>query len=283
MRGRQVSRPIEELVSEARQLVEGGARELNLIAQDTTSYGRDLYGELRLAELLRALARGVREPVWFRLLYAYPRNLTAEMLAALGADPRFCPYVDLPLQHIADPVLRAMGRGVTRAQTLEQLDLIERKLPGAALRTAFIVGFPGETEAHFEELLAFVREGRFAHAGVFAYSAEPGTRASQLGDRVPRDEKERRREALMLAQREVCRARLKRRVGASCEVLVDALATPDAKAPHGAVCIARSQYEAPEVDGVVYLRGVRARRLRPGARVCARITGALDYDLVGEA
>jgi len=278
MRGLQVSRPIEDLVTEARQLAEGGAREICLIAQDTTSYGRDLYGRFRLADLLRALL-AVRGPRWFRLMYAYPKHLTAEVLDVLASDARCCPYIDLPLQHIADPLLRAMGRGTTRLQTVALLDLIARFLPGGAIRTAFIVGFPGETDAHFAELLDFVKEGRFAHAGVFLYSREPLTPAARLPDDIPLAEKEARRDALMLAQRDVSRRRLRARVGTRIEVLVDGAPAADCPFP-AARAVARSQFEAPDVDGVVYLRGRGASKLAPGTFARVNVTAALDYDLV---
>ncbi|MCY3022680.1 MAG: 30S ribosomal protein S12 methylthiotransferase RimO [Planctomycetota bacterium] len=280
MRGRQVSRPIEAIVAEARQLAEGGAREIVLIAQDTTSYGRDLYGRFRLPDLLRALL-AVSGARWFRLMYAYPRHLTGEVLDVLAGDERFCPYIDLPLQHIADPILRAMGRGVTRKQTIELLDMVARKLPGGAIRTAFIVGFPGETEAQFQELLDFVKEGRFAHAGVFLYSHEPQTAAARMPDALPPAEKEARRKALMLVQRDLSRRRLQRRVGQTLEVLVDG--APAADCPvRGARAVARSRLEAPEVDGVVYLRGRGASRLTPGMFKKVEIVRAMDYDVVAD-
>lgn len=281
MRGLQVSRPIEKIVEETRELAEGGAREISLIAQDTTSYGRDFYGEFRLAELLRALSK-VKGPRWYRLMYAYPRYLTEEMLDVLASDERFCPYIDIPLQHISDPMLSAMARGVTKAQTIALLDLIAHKLPGGAIRTTFIVGFPGETENDFKELLDFVDEGRFTHAGVFLYSTEPLTPAAKMPETVPLAEKKSRRDAIMLAQREVSRRRTQARVGQTLELMVDG-AVPDGKSPvKDAAVLARSQFEAPEVDGVVYLKGKTANKLEPGAFVNARIIDAMDYDLVAK-
>jgi len=282
MRGRQVSRPIEALVAEARELAEGGAQEINLIAQDTTSYGRDLYGQYRLADLLRALLE-TKGPRWFRLMYAYPKHLSAAVLDVLSGEERFCPYIDLPLQHVSDLVLRAMGRGITRAQTVELLDLVARKLPGGAIRTAFIVGFPGETEAQYRELLDFVKEGRFAHAGVFLYSHEPLTPAARLADSLPLAEKMARREALMLAQRAVSRRRLQGRIGEKIEVLVDGPLERGASPVAGARAIARSRLEAPEVDGVVYLQGRGAAKLAPGTFEQVEILRAMDYDLVAKA
>ncbi len=279
MRGLQVSRPIEAIVEEAQQLADGGTQEINLIAQDTTSYGRDLYHKPKLPELLEAL-KSVRGPRWLRLLYAYPKFLTGPMLDVLASDERFCPYIDIPLQHIADPVLKSMGRGVTKAQTVALLDLIARKLPGGAIRTAFIAGYPGETERDFEELLAFVKEGRFAHAGVFVYSEEPSTPAAKLADALPLREKQARRDALMLAQLDVSRKRLRAKVGQTVEVLVDGV-LEDSPVPktHAA---GRTKLDAPEVDGVVYLSGRSIRKTPPGTFVRAEITAALDYDLVGK-
>lgn len=280
MRGLQVSRPIEKIVEEARELAEGGAREISLIAQDTTSYGRDLYGTFRLADLLRELSK-VKGPRWFRLMYAFPRYLTEEMLDVLAGHERFCPYIDIPLQHVSDPMLSAMARGVTKAQTVELMDLIARKLLGGAIRTTFIVGYPGESDADFQELLAFVNEGRFTHAGVFLYSTEPLTPAAKQPESVSLAEKKARRDAIMLAQREVSRRRTQTRVGKTVEVIVDG-AVPDGKSPvPGATVLARSQLEAPEVDGVVYLKGKSAAKLDPGVFVKAKIVEALDYDLVG--
>jgi ribosomal protein S12 methylthiotransferase len=279
LRGRQVSRPIDELAAEARALVAGGAVELNLIAQDTTSYGRDLYGRLRLAELLRALLKikGLR---WLRLLYAHPKNLTAEMLDVLAGDERCCPYLDLPLQHISSPLLAAMGRGVTRKQTETLLDLAAEKIPRLAIRTAFIAGYPGETEKHFQELLAFVKEGRFAHLGVFLYSREPLTAAARLPGAVPEALKRARRDELMLAQLEVSRRRLRTRLGREFEVLVDGPA--QAQAPEEAASSARSQQEAPEVDGVIYVKSRGKREPPAGTFLKVKAIEALDYDLIAE-
>ncbi|MBE7466090.1 MAG: 30S ribosomal protein S12 methylthiotransferase RimO [Planctomycetes bacterium] len=281
MRGLQASRPIEELVEEAQRLAEGGAQEISLIAQDTSSYGKDLYGEYRLPQLLEAL-KAVAGPRWFRLMYAYPRYLNAAMLDVLASDPRFCPYIDIPLQHISDRMLKAMARMVTKDETLQLLDLIAAKLKGAAIRTTFIVGYPGETEADFLEVLELVASGRFTHAGVFLYSNEPLTPAAREPETVPLEEKLRRREALMLAQLEVSRKRLQARVGQTVDVLVDGALPAGADAPKGAHAAGRTQLEAWEVDGLVYLSGKAARGLEPGALIQARITKALDYDLVAQ-
>jgi ribosomal protein S12 methylthiotransferase len=281
MRGTQISRPMDDILAEARQLIDAGAREISLIAQDTTSYGRDRYGTQKLADLLRAL-RDIRADVWFRLMYAFPRYLTDEILDVLASDPRFCPYIDMPLQHISDRILMDMNRGLGRDDTLRLLDRIAEKLPHGALRTTFIVGYPGETDADFEELLALVQQGRFAHAGVFLYSHEPRTPAAKKPDNVPLEVKRARRDALMRAQREVSRRRLRARVGSTVAVMVDGPVPPGAAHPAGAVAIGRTMLEAPEVDGICFLRGKTWRRAEPGTVRAAHIVDSLDYDLVAE-
>jgi ribosomal protein S12 methylthiotransferase len=279
IRGVQVSRPVEDIVAEARQLVEAGARELDLIAQDTSSYGRDLYGAYRLPALLRALA-GLEADVWFRLMYAFPRFLNDEMLDVLASDPRFCPYIDMPLQHIADRMLIDMGRGLGRRDTVALLDRIAAKLPGGAIRTTFIVGYPGETDAQFEELRSFVREGRFSHVGVFMYSREPRTPSAKLEDTIPLAVKKERRDVLMQEQLEVSRSRLKAQVGRPLEVMYDGPVAAGSAHPKGARGIGRTRLEAPEVDGLVFLEGRGVGRLEPGRRVRAKVTASFDYDLL---
>lgn len=271
IRGKQISRPMDDIIAEARALMEAGAVEINLIAQDTTAYGKDWDGELHLKSLLCRLRDEIAEDIWFRLMYACPQHLTREVLEVLASDPRFCPYIDMPLQHISDRMLGAMGRRVTKAQTLEKLDLIREVIPGCAIRTAFITGHPGETEEDFAELLAFVKEGRFTHAGVFTYSAEPGTLSAQMDDSVPASVKEQRRALLMEAQREVSAARCAAQVGQTIEVMIDGAGEEG--------LFGRSQREAPEVDGVVFLPEFDAV---PGDRFDVRIAGALDYDLIAE-
>lgn len=281
IRGRQVSRPMEEIVREAQSLADAGAREINLIAQDTTSYGRDLYAAPRLADLLLRLG-AVGPSRWFRLLYAHPSHLGDDVLDALASSGHLCPYLDLPLQHVSDRILSAMGRGITRDRTLRLLDRIAERLPGGALRTTFIVGFPGETEAEFGEVLHLVREGRFMHMGVFAYSREPGTPAAGLDDDVEPAEKMRRRDELMAAQLEASRARLRGFVGRELEILVDGPVPEGVEAPRGVRAVGRTRLQAPEIDGVVLLRGAAWERVAPGSLERARAAGALDYDLIAD-
>ena len=279
IRGQQVSRPLADLVAEAAQLIRSGTREINLIAQDTTRYGYDLEGRFLLPDLLRAL-RDQDRSVWYRLLYAFPRHLSHEMLETLASDACFCPYLDLPLQHVADPMLTAMGRGHTKEDAVRLLDDIARLLPQGVIRTTFIVGYPGETESHFKELLDFVREGRFQHVGVFMYSSEPQTPAARLPDDVPPAEKELRRMALMDAQLDISRKRLAGRVGSVEDILVDSAIRQGPDVPRNAHYVARSRLEAPEVDGVFFLRTPSAHQLDPGDRLRARVVEALDYDVI---
>ena len=281
IRGLQVSRPMEDILVEAGQLIRSGAREINLIAQDTSNYGKDLYASGRLPELLRKL-KHVDATAWYRILYCHPRHLSEELLDLLAAESHVCPYIDLPLQHISDPMLKAMGRGMSQSDTLHLLDRIAHQLPEGALRTTFIVGYPGETEKHFNELLDLVRERRFMHVGVFVYSREPLTPAAKLDDNVPNDEKARRRDALMLAQLEVSRTKMKNQIGRRLEIMLDGFISPDDEAPAGTYALGRTRLQAPEVDGVVYLRGKPTRESNLGDRLNVRVVAALDYDLVAE-
>lgn len=240
IRGRRASRPLPAILREARELVAAGAKELNLIAQDTTAYGMDIAGEPRLAALLRELYK-IPGALWFRVLYAHPRHLTDEILETMAADERVCRYLDLPLQHANDRMLAAMGRGYGRARVDEALAQIRRRLPGAALRTTFIVGHPGEGEAEFAELLAFVNAGHFDHVGVFVWSPEPGTVSERLAGRVAPEVAETRRARLMAAQAKVSAAKLRARRGQSATLLLERRGKDGW---HG-----RTAWQAPEVDG----------------------------------
>lgn len=281
IRGVQISRPIEDLLVEAGQLTRSGAREINLISQDTSNYGQDLYHECRLPELLRKL-KDIDSTAWYRILYCHPRHMSRELLDTLAAEPHLCQYIDLPLQHISDPILEAMGRRMRKEETLRLLDLIAGTLPGGALRTTFIVGYPGETENQFNELLDLVRERQFTHVGVFLYSSEPQTPAAKLEDNVPPEEKARRRDALMLAQLEISRKRMSDQVGSRIEVMLDAFTAPDDDVPNGVCAIGRTRLQAPDVDGVIYLRGEAVERMNLGDRIDVRVLEAMDYDLVAE-
>lgn len=272
IRGRHVSVPFEEVVAEASSLAQRGVRELIVIAQDTTYYGVDLYGERRLGELLRALCRidGIE---WVRLHYAYPAHFPREVIEAMRDEPKLCKYLDIPLQHISDRMLRSMRRGLSKAETQALVAELRREIPGIALRTTMLVGYPGETEQDFEELLDFVRESRFERLGVFPYSAEEGTySATELTDDVPQEVKEERAERLMALQQEIARTANERLVGTVQRVVIDRR--------EGDRAVGRTQYDSPEVDQEVVVSG--AGGLEPGVFVPVRIVGADDYDLFGE-
>jgi ribosomal protein S12 methylthiotransferase len=274
MRGKHVTKPIEEVVREARELAADGVRELIVVAQDTTYYGIDLYGHVRLAELLRELDN-VDGIEWVRVLYAYPAYFTEDLVQTLAGAKKILPYLDMPLQHVNDRMLRRMQRRVDRAATEELLARLRAEIAALTLRTTFIVGFPGETEEEFAELRDFVREQRFERLGVFPYSREPGTPADRLGDHLPEDVKLERRDKVMALQQEIAFARALERVGTETELIVDA---PDPEVPGH--YLARGPFDAPEIDCVVRLKG---KNLRPGDLVRARLTGADGYDLAARA
>jgi ribosomal protein S12 methylthiotransferase len=272
-RGRLASRTIEDLVEDARRVAALGVAEVNLVSQDTTAYGRDLYGKPRLADLLRALT-AVEGPRWWRVLYLYPSILREDVLDEIAANPRIAKYVDVPLQHVTDRMLRSMRRGITAERQRRLLETIRARIPDVAIRSTMISGFPGETEADHEAVLATVREGWFDRLGVFTFSREDGTPSHDLPDQVPAEVAERRRGELMEAQAEVHRARNERQVGRTLDVLVEAV-----DAPRGAAT-GRTEHDAPDVDGRVLVRGVRG--VRPGAILPVRVTGVDGYDLTGE-
>ncbi len=274
MRGKHVSKPLEEVVREARELAADGVRELIVVAQDTTYYGLDLYGRTRLAELLRALD-AIDDLDWIRVLYCYPEHFDDDVIDALASARRILPYLDLPLQHINDRLLRRMQRRVTRAATEDLLARLRSGIPNLVLRTTFIVGFPGETDAEFEELVEFVRQARFERCGVFPYSQEPGTPAARLPDHLPEEIKQERRDRLMEAQQAVAFAWSAQQVGREIDVLVDG---PDPEFAQHA--LGRGFADAPDIDGQVRIKG---KNLRSGDLVRVKVTAADGYDLVARA
>ena len=273
IRGAHVSVPMEELEEEARTLAGQGVRELMVIAQDTTYYGIDLYGRRMLAELLRRLCRidGIE---WIRLHYAYPAAFPDEVIEVMAAEPKICKYLDIPFQHISDAQLAAMHRRHTKAEAMELIRRLRTAIPDLALRTTLLVGYPGETEADFEELLEFVREVRFERLGVFAYSEEEGTySAEQLRDDVPEAVKQERVERIMALQNEISLENNRRRVGRTERVIIDSR--------QGDFYVGRTQYDSPEVDQEILIP-VGGRRLLRGHFYEAEVTSAADYDLYGE-
>ena len=273
IRGGHVSVPMEELEEEARKLAAQGVRELMVIAQDTTYYGIDLYGRRMLAELLRRLCRidGIE---WIRLHYAYPAGFPDEVIDVMASEPKICKYLDIPFQHISDAQLASMHRRHTKAEAMELIGRLRRAIPDLALRTTLLVGYPGETEADFEELLAFVREVRFERLGVFPYSEEEGTwSAENLRDNVPEEVKQRRAERIMALQNEISLDNNRRRVGRTERVIIDSR--------QGDWYVGRTQYDSPEVDQEILIPASERRLLR-GHFYDVTVTSAADYDLYGE-
>ena len=274
LRGHYRSRPVEAIVREARALAARGVREVILISQDTTFYGRDLKEGAALPTLLRELNK-VEGIDWIRLLYLYPTTITDEILDAMAECEKVCKYIDLPLQHAADDVLRRMKRPGTGKIYEKLLGRIRDRVPGVSLRTTLIVGFPGETKAEFEQLCAFVRHVRFDHVGVFTYSHEEGTTAYDLRDDVPAAVKTKRRNTLMAEQKRIVARAQKARIGAQVRVMIDG-PSPE----HELVWRGRLAGQAPDIDPVVYLTDADPDVLRPGALLEAEIVGARAYDLV---
>jgi ribosomal protein S12 methylthiotransferase len=276
IRGPLRSKPPEQVLAEAEELVADGAKELILIGQDTTAYGNDFVTKgpgpfVTLGRLLADLRKQVSVP-WLRLMYTHPASFGDDVIEQLAAGPPLVPYVDLPLQHVSDPILASMGRRTTRARIEKLVARLRADVPDIAIRTSFIVGYPGETDAHFRELLAFLEKVRFDHVGVFMYSAEPGTRAAGLPDQVPAKVARRRWERMMAAAERLAFTGAKARVGRVLEVLVDGH-------DESGRLVARHAGQAPDVDGVVLLEAGAAA---VGGFATVRITGAAGYDLVGK-
>jgi len=273
IRGRHVSVPMEELEEEARKLAAKGVKELIVIAQDTTYYGIDLYGKRMLAELLRRLCR-IEGIAWIRLHYAYPAAFPEEVIEVMASEPKICKYLDIPFQHISDNQLSAMLRRHTKAEAMALIRKLRAAIPDLALRTTLLVGYPGETEADFEELCDFVREVRFERLGVFPYSEEEGTHsAEKLSDDVPEEVKEERVERIMRLQLQIAAQLNQERVGTTERVIVDGR--------QGDYYVARSQYDSPEVDQEILIDSSQRRLLR-GRFYDVTITQAEEYDLYGE-
>jgi ribosomal protein S12 methylthiotransferase len=274
LRGSYRSRPAESILREARALAARGVKELLLISQDTTFYGIDRHGRGALARLLRMLNE-VDGLEWIRLLYLYPTTIDDDTLAAMAECGKVCKYIDLPLQHAANPVLKRMKRPGSRQKYDRLLGRIRERVPGVALRTTFIVGFPGETDADVDDLCGFVTDHRFDHLGVFTYSHEEGTSAFAMDDTVPAPAKRARRNRVMSLQKRLVRARQRARIGERVRVLVDGPATD-----HELVLKARLPSQAPEIDAAVYLSDCDPSGFRSGDFAEVEIIGSRDYDLI---
>ncbi len=273
MTGRHKSKPIEELVKETRYLARNGVKELLIIAQDLSYYGIDIYGKTRLAELIAAVSE-VEGIEWIRLHYLYPSKFPFDILPVMRENPKVCRYLDMPLQHIADPVLKRMLRHVTRAETEELIRRVKTEVPGVALRTTMLVGYPGETEDDFNQLKKFIEETRFDRLGVFPYSHEEGTYAAQkYEDDVPEEVKKARADEIMELQQQISLELNEDKIGLKFQVIVDR--------KEGEGYVGRTRFDSPEVDGEVFFTSLKV--LKPGEFVKVKITGAEDYDLFGVA
>lgn len=273
IRGAARSRKPEDILQEAATLVAGGIREIIITAQDSTNYGKDLRSRPLLSALLNDMAK-IRNLKWIRLLYAHPARVTRDLLDVMAANEKICRYIDLPIQHIDDNILKAMNRNVSAAEIRQVIAEARRFIPGVAVRTSLIVGFPGETPNRFNRLLDFVNETKFDHLGVFTYSKEEGTSAAKLKPQIPEKEKQRRRDIIMQDQAAISAAINATLIGTVQEVLVEGKSERDDYTHTG-----RSRRQAPEIDGVTYLKG---SGYRIGSIVPCKITAADEYDLFGE-
>lgn len=273
IRGRFRSRPMEDLVAEAKQMEALGVKELTIIAQDITRYGKDLYGDYKLAELLRRITDETSIP-WIRLLYCYPDKITDELIAEIRDNPRVLKYIDLPLQHISDPVLKRMNRHGDSAMIREVLAKLRREIPDLIIRTTFIVGFPGETDADFEALCKFAKEEKFDHAGAFTYSREEGTPAYDFPDQIDEQVKQDRLDLFMRQQMEINEELNREKLGKVITVLCEGYDTV------ASVHYGRSAADSPEIDGKVYFKS--PMRVAPGTFVNVKVNDVVDYDLYGD-
>lgn len=272
IRGRYKSRKIEDIISEAEKLVSDGVRELVVIAQDTTAYGKDIYGEFCLPKLLKKLC-SIEKAEWVRVHYCYPELMTDELIDVFKTEPKLCNYFDIPIQHCSDKILKRMGRRTNKAQIIGLIDKIRREIPNAAIRTSLIAGFPGESESDFEELCDFVREVRFERLGVFAYSREEDTPAYGFDNQIDEDEKERRRDLIMLIQSKIAEEQNAKKINSVVRVLVEGK-DEIIKSFYG-----RTYADSEEIDGKVFFKS--DRNPLPGEFVNVKVEHTMEYDLFG--
>lgn len=275
IKGKFVSRTIESIVREVTLLDQQGTKEINIIGQDITAYGVDVYKEYSLARLLKEIIKVTKNIEWIRLLYAFPAHVTDELIDVIASEEKICSYIDIPLQHINDRILLEQNRNITTAETKTLIDKFKKQIPNGSLRTTFIVGLPGETDAEFEELLDFVKAEKFEKAGAFIYSNEEGTLASGFANQVDKSTKRNRMNRLMEIQKEISEEIQQRYIGRKLKVLID-----EKQKNTNDVYIGRTEYDAPEVDGIVYVKS--STELFPGDFVQVHISEALEYDLLGE-
>ena len=276
IRGKFRSRPIEDLVAEAKDMEALGVKELNIIAQDTTRYGQDLYGEYKLAELIRAICKETSIP-WIRLLYCYPDKITDELIAEIRDNDRVVKYIDLPIQHISDTVLRRMNRHGDSAMIKSVVQKLRDEIPGITIRTTVIVGFPGETDEDFVKLCEYVKEAKFDRLGAFTYSREEDTPAYNFDDQIDENIKQERYDIIMREQLHVSEAQNETMIGKRIQVLCEAF-DPAAEIYYG-----RTAADAPDIDGKVYFKnGLGKKKIAPGSFVTVEVEEVYDYDLIGK-
>ncbi len=275
LRGHYRSVPMESLLAEAASLVENGARELILVAQETTLYGTDLYGHKALPELLDRLS-SLEGLEWIRILYCYPEEIDEALVEAIARNPKVCHYLDIPIQHASDRILKAMNRRTREAELREKIAMLRERIPDIALRTTLITGFPGETEEDFDILKRFVTEERFDRLGVFPYSQEEGTPAAEMQPQLPERLKQQRQDAIMALQQSIAFEKAEEQIGRSLRVMISGYD------PENHVYVARSYMDAPDIDSFVYVDGGENRNLMAGDMVNVRIVSSDGYDLIGE-
>ena len=273
VRGHYRSVPMENLLAQAEHLVQNGAKELILVAQETTLYGVDLYGHKSLPELLEKLSE-LEELKWIRILYCYPEEITKELVHAIKTLPKVCHYLDIPIQHGSDGILKRMGRRTNSKELRDMVHYLRQEIPDIALRTTLITGFPGESEQDFEQLKEFVEELRFDRLGVFTYSREEDTPAAAMEEQVPEEVAEKRRDEIMQIQQKIAFEKTSAQIGRALEVMVEGAL------PEDGVYITRTYMDAPEVDGYVFV--ATDWNLMSGDFLNVKITGADEYDLIGE-
>ena len=273
VRGNYRSVPMEQLLKEAKELAEGGVKELILVAQETTVYGQDIYGEKSLHRLLRELCKidGIQ---WIRLLYCYPEEIDANLIRVMKEEPKICHYLDLPIQHASDAILKKMGRRTSKAQLVDTIRTLREEIPDITLRTTLITGFPGETEEQHQELVAFVDEMEFDRLGVFTYSPEENTPAAELPDQIPEEVKEDRQAELMELQQEIAFDLAKDMIDREVLVMIEG------KVADENAYVGRTYRDAPNVDGLIFIN--TDEELMSGDFAKVKVTGAMEYDLIGE-
>jgi ribosomal protein S12 methylthiotransferase len=272
LRGKYRSRSMESLISEAKTLASQGVKELILVAQDTTRYGIDLYGEKKLPQLLKELCK-IDDLKWIRLLYCYPEEITDELIDVIAEEEKVCSYLDMPIQHANTSILKRMGRRSTKEDLIHLINKLRKRIPDICLRTTLIVGFPGETDEEYEDLVQFVKDMKFDRLGVFTYSKEEGTPAAKMRGQIPKKIKEFRKDKIMKLQQAICEEKSAQCVGRTLEVIIDG------KLPEENVYCGRTYRDAPEIDGMVFVSA--DEDLLSGDFIKASITSSNEYDLIG--